>query len=81
MTSEDYPERELTGRIIGVAIDVHKEVGPGFAEKVYQRILAKALREANLYYKRENEVRIIYKGNNVGFQVIDFVIEPGYCRN
>jgi len=72
--TEEYPESELTGKIIGVAIDVHKEVGPGFVEKVYQRILARAFRKNGIPFEREVKVRIEYDGGDVGFQVVDFIV-------
>lgn len=75
MKKDDYPKSELTEKIIGVAIDVHKELGPGFVEKVYQRALAVALRSKGLDFKRECKFEVVYEGISVGFQVIDFVIE------
>ncbi len=71
---KQYPESELTGRIIGVAIQVHKKLGPGFVEKVYQRSLARALGKAGFDFEREKKINVAYEGGNVGFQVLDFVV-------
>jgi GxxExxY protein len=46
MTEEEL--NKLTERIIGIAIEVHKELGPGLLEKVYQRCLKIALEEAGM---------------------------------
>ncbi len=40
MINEQYPESELTGKIIGCAMEVHKILGIGFQEVIYQRALA-----------------------------------------
>ncbi len=68
-------ESDLTGKIIGVAIVVHKNLGPGFVEKIYQRSLARAFRTAGLNFEREKQIHVEYDGGNVGFQVLDFVVE------
>jgi hypothetical protein len=39
MDSGEYPEKELTGKIIGCAIAVHKTLGPGYVENVYENAL------------------------------------------
>ena len=40
MINKNYPESKLTGKIIGCAIEVHKHLGNGFQEVVYQRALS-----------------------------------------
>ena len=40
MINEKYPDSELTGKIIGCAMEVHKTLGNGFQEVIYQRALA-----------------------------------------
>lgn len=71
----EYPESGLTGRIIGVAIQVHKKLGPGFVEKIYQRSLARALKKAGFSFEREKKIKVEYDGGSVGFQVLDFIVE------
>ena len=51
MTEQEL--NELTGGIIGVAIEVHRELGPGLLEKVYQRCLKVALEEAGYTVQME----------------------------
>ena len=56
---------KLTEKIIGVAIDVHRELGPGLLESVYQRCLAIALREAGLNVEEERPVPISFRGQQI----------------
>ena len=52
---------ELTGRIIGLAIEVHRAVGPGLLESVYGECLADELGHAGIPFKREIVVPVVYK--------------------
>jgi GxxExxY protein len=65
----------LTYSIIGCAMKVHKTLGPGFQEVIYQRCLAVELKRAGLEFHREQEHTIYYEGINVGTRRADFVIE------
>ena len=69
-----YDFNDLTGRIIGAALEVHKELGPGFQEVVYQRALALELDAAGLEYTRETKVSVFYKGKQIDTRRVDFVI-------
>lgn len=64
MTEEEL--NDLTARIIGVAIDVHRELGPGLLEKVYQRCLKIALEEVGFNVQMEVPMPVRFRG-----QVID----------
>lgn len=66
---------ELTYKIIGCAMKVHKTLGPGFQEVIYQRCLAIELAKVSLEYVREQEHTIYYEGIDVGTRRADFVIE------
>ena len=72
---EQYPLSELTSRIIAAAIEVHKALGPGFEEVIYQRALAKELLAHGLEFSREVWIDVLYKGEKVGRKRVDFVIE------
>jgi GxxExxY protein len=65
----------LTYQIIGCAMRVHKELGNGFQEVIYQRCLAIELVNEGLNFEREKEQTIFYKGFNVGTRRADFVVE------
>ena len=60
----------LTEKIIGIAIDVHRELGPGLLEKVYLRCLKIALEEAGLNVQTELPIPVTFRG-----KIID---EDGY---
>jgi len=65
----------LTHKIIGCAMEVHKTLGNGFQEKIYQRCLAIEFNQLMIKYIREQEMEIIYKGNSIGMRRVDFFIE------
>jgi GxxExxY protein len=66
---------ELTYKIIGCAMKVHKTMGPGFQEVIYQRCLAIELERAGLSFVREQEQTVYYEGIEVGTRRADFVVE------
>jgi GxxExxY protein len=70
-----YPMSEITARIIAAATEVHRELGPGFQEVIYQRALAKELPSHGLEFSREEWIDVHYKGERVGRKRVDFVIE------
>lgn len=74
MINEQYKYSELTGKIIGCAMAVHKELGNGFQEVIYQRALEIEMRAANLEFAREFEMPIIYKGEHIGTRRVDFLV-------
>src|SRR5262249_7408892 len=49
---------ELSNRLIGAAIDVHKELGPGFLESVYQRAMEVALMHRGIAFERQKEIHV-----------------------
>ncbi len=71
----EYQYSELTDKIIKLAIDVHKTLGPGFVEKIYQRALYLEFKKSGLRFNRERKVSIIYRGANLGYEQVDFDIE------
>ena len=66
---------KLTYDIIGCAMKVHKTLGNGFQEVIYQRCLAIELERAGMEFVREAEQNIYYEGINVGTRRADFVVE------
>ena len=72
--SEIYPHSELTGKIIGCAMEVHRVLGNGFQEVIYQRALAMELASKGLDFVREHEMNIIYKGEVIGTRRVDFFV-------
>ena len=53
---------ELTGKIIGAAMEVHNTLGPGFLEGVYQDALELELRTRGISFETQQELQIAYKG-------------------
>jgi GxxExxY protein len=68
-------EVELTDRIIGCAIEVHRELGPGLLEGTYEAALCVEFEASRLAYERQVSVPILYKGHNVGDYRLDLLIE------
>lgn len=66
---------KLTHSIIGAAMEVHKHMGNGFQEVVYQRALAKEMHLRNIEFAREQEMPLLYKGHDVGTRRVDFFVE------
>lgn len=71
----EYKYSELTRKIIGCAMEVHKILGPGFQEVIYQRALAKEMGLQNISFIREKEMPIFYKGEQLGTRRVDFLVE------
>jgi GxxExxY protein len=75
MIDEKYPESELTSKIIGCAMEVHKLLGNGFQEVIYQRALDIEMKSQRLSFNREYEMEIFYKDQSVGTRRVDFFVE------
>ena len=56
---------ELSNRIIGCAIDVHRTFGPGLSESIYEESLAMELVDAELGVERQKVLRVRYKGRDL----------------
>jgi GxxExxY protein len=69
--------KEITEKIIGASFEVHKFLGNGFQEVIYQKALALELSQAGLTYAREIEQEIFYKElpEPIGTRRADFVVE------
>lgn len=74
-TNEKYPLSDLTGKIIKCAIEVHKQLGNGFQEVIYQRALAIEFGLQNVPFEREFEMPLYYKGNQIGTRRVDFFVD------
>jgi len=66
---------EITKEIIGAAFEVHRVLGYGFLEKVYQRALQCELIRRGLSAEHESEIQVLYKGVEVGFYKADLLVE------
>ncbi len=75
MINEQYKYSELTSKVIGCCMTVHKTLGNGFQEVIYQRALEIELRLANISFTREHEMPIFYKEVQIGTRRVDFLVE------
>ncbi len=78
---EEAPQRkmawkEITDKIIGAAIEVHKTIGPGLLESAYEECLAHEMRLRGLNYERQVSLPVKYKGVKLdcGYR-LDFLVE------
>ncbi|BEV03427.1 GxxExxY protein [Chryseobacterium gambrini] len=65
----------LTHKIIGAAMEVHKRLGNGFQEVIYQRALSIEMNLQSIAHEREKEMPLMYKGYDVGTRRVDFFVE------
>jgi GxxExxY protein len=75
MINDQYKYSELTSKIIGCAMTVHKMLGNGFQEVIYQRALAIEMRLAGISFNREFEMPIFYREEQIGTRRVDFLVE------
>jgi GxxExxY protein len=75
MIKEEYKYSELTAKIIGCAMTVHKTLGNGFQEVIYQRALEIEMNIEGLSFNREFEMPIFYREQQIGARRVDFLVE------
>ena len=66
---------EISGKIIAAAIDVHKELGPGFLESIYESALKVSLRQRGIPYETQKEITVCFAGEEVGLHRLDLVVD------
>jgi len=71
----DFPHRKLTETIIGAAIAVHRELGAGFLESIYENALKHELKKLGLGVEQQKVVSVCYDGVTVGEHRLDLVVE------
>ena len=67
--------KDLTSKIIAAAIDVHKQLGPGFLESIYENALVIELKRRGLTVVRQAELPVFYNGIEVGRHRLDLFVE------
>lgn len=68
-------DKELTEQIIAAAIAVHRELGPGFLESVYEEALCIELRHRGVAYDRQKRIDIPFRGEQAGEHRLDLLVE------
>ncbi len=66
---------DVTGKIIGCAMKVHRVLGCGFQEVIYQRALQIEFIKQNIEFEREKEMDIYYESQKIGQRRVDFLVE------
>ncbi len=66
---------ELAHAVIGAAIEVHRNLGPGFLESVYENALCVELDLRGISFARQHTVSVDYKGHDVGTGKIDILVD------
>ena len=76
MTTEPSARADEVARcVIGAAIEVHRALGPGFIESVYEEALAAELRLVGVGFTRQAVVELAYKGAKIGEHRLDLLVE------
>ncbi len=75
MINEQYKYSEITSKIIACCLTVHKTLGNGFQEVIYQRALAIEFELSGTAFSREFEMPIFYKKEQIGTRRVDFLVE------
>ena len=70
-----YPHHQLTEQIIGAAISVHRTLGPGFLEVIYENALKHELSKIGLSARQQQVFPVIYDGVTVGEHRVDLIVE------
>jgi GxxExxY protein len=72
--AEGLELEDLTGRVIGCAIAVHRELGPGFVEGIYENALHVEFRHMGIPFQAQGEKPIFYRGHLVGNHRFDLLV-------
>ena len=75
----EYKYSALTGKIIGCGMEVHKRLGNGFQEVIYQRALEIEFRLLGINFAREVSLPVFYKQELIGERRVDFLVEGKIC--
>lgn len=73
MTTDEL--NKLTNKIIGIAINIHRALGPGFVEKIYQRAMYIDFKNNSISFEREKKIAVKFKNALLGYQKLDFIVE------
>jgi GxxExxY protein len=68
------PDKDLTAEIINAAIAVHKALGPGFLESIYEEALCLELTSRNIQFERQKTIRLTYQEKPIGEHRLDLLV-------
>ena len=75
MTDEKFVHGDLAYRVVGIAMEVHRELGHGFLEKVYENAMMVAFRLAGIKAEQQAPIKVNFRGEIVGEYVADILVE------
>ena len=75
MRSIGKGSKDLTGAVIGAAIEVHRVLGAGFLESIYENALAVEFKNRGILFERQKIIAVTYKGHSIGESRLDFLVE------
>ncbi len=71
----EFLYKELSYKIIGLAMEVHRELGAGFLEKVYENALMILFEENEIGAKQQEKIKVRFKGQIIGDYIADIIVE------
>jgi GxxExxY protein len=71
----EYPHSDLTERIIGAAMAVHRALGPGLNESIYENSLCIELAERGIPLTQQQQFAVFYKSKDVGTLITDVIAD------
>jgi GxxExxY protein len=74
LSEQDLVHSELTRAVIGAAMEVHSNLGPGFLESVYEAAMAIELNLIKVPYERQKSIPVMYKGEKAKDFFCDFLV-------
>src|ERR1700719_2343284 len=74
-TGKELRDSEITDSIIAAAIAVHRELGPGFLESIYEQALAVEFALRGIAFVRQHTVPLFYRDHQIGEHRLDFLVE------
>lgn len=66
---------EITSKVIACAIEVYRNLGPGFLETIYEQALRIELKKSKVRFRFQEESNVFYKGESIGIHRYDFLVE------
>ncbi|MCS5423136.1 MULTISPECIES: GxxExxY protein [Psychrilyobacter] len=72
---KEFLYKELSYEIIGLAMEVHRELGTGFLEKVYENALMILFEEKNLKSRQQEPIKISFRNKIIGDYIADIIVE------
>jgi len=72
---KELRDSEITNQIIAAAIRVHKELGPGFLESIYEEALAVEFALSGIQFIRQHPIPLFYRDHQIGEHRLDFLVE------